>query len=236
MADPAVSQSKNELPTGHAGESFGRAIETPAALRIVFADERLLVVDKPSGLLAVPGLGSENQENLADRVRQQFPGALVVHRLDRDTSGLIVFARDPDSQRHLSRQFQERLVEKTYLAVVWGRVREAGGRIELPLKRDFARPPRHRVDLVHGRTAVTEWRVLERQADRTRLELRPLTGRSHQLRVHLEHLGHPILGDRLYAHPEALAMADRLLLHAAQLAMKHPSSGLRIELSAECRF
>jgi tRNA pseudouridine32 synthase/23S rRNA pseudouridine746 synthase len=206
------------------------------ALKIVFQDERLLAIDKLSGLLAVPGLGPENQENLAHQVQQQFPRALVVHRLDRDTSGLILFALDPQSQRHLSRQFQERLVEKRYIGVVHGRLENESGRIELPLRRDFANPPRHRVDPVHGRMAVTDWRVLRRQPDRTRLELTPLTGRSHQLRIHMQQLGHPILGDNLYAGPDALVMADRLLLHAERIMIEHPSTGWRLCLTANCPF
>jgi tRNA pseudouridine32 synthase/23S rRNA pseudouridine746 synthase len=206
------------------------------SLRIVYCDERLIVLDKPSGLLAVPGLGPENQDNLAGRVQQEYPGALVVHRLDRDTSGLIVFARDPESQRHLSRQFHDRLVEKTYFAVVRGCVERDAGQIDLPMRKDFEHPPRHRVDLAHGRSAFTRWRVCRRQSDRTRVELTPLTGRSHQLRLHMQQLGHPILGDKLYADEEALALADRLLLHATRLSFVHPSTGERMNLTAECPF
>jgi tRNA pseudouridine32 synthase / 23S rRNA pseudouridine746 synthase len=206
------------------------------SLRIVYRDERLIVLDKPTRLLAVPGLGPENQDNLASRVQQEYPGALVVHRLDRDTSGLIVFARDPEAQRHLSRQFHDRRVEKTYYAVVRGFLQEDAGRVELPLRKDFEHPPRHRVDLVHGREAVTQWRVLQRHLDRTRVELTPLTGRSHQLRLHMQQLGHPILGDKLYATAEALALADRLLLHAARLSLEHPSTATRMSLTAECPF
>lgn len=205
-------------------------------LPIVFVDEQLIVLDKPSGLLAVPGLGPENQDNLFDRVQREFPDALVVHRLDRDTSGLILFARNAESQRSLSRQFQERTVEKVYLAVVHGALDDDRGRVDLPLKRDFENPPRYRVDSRHGKTAVTDWHVLERLADRTRVELIPLTGRSHQLRVHMQQLGHPILGDKLYASAEALVMADRLLLHAAKLAVKHPTTGERICFTADCPF
>jgi tRNA pseudouridine32 synthase / 23S rRNA pseudouridine746 synthase len=205
-------------------------------LPIIFIDERLIALDKPSGLLAVPGLGPENCDNLTDRLRQEFPEALLVHRLDRDTSGLIVFARDIDSQRYLSRQFQHRQAEKIYIAIVCGSVEADMGRLELPLKRDFARPPRHRVDAVHGKPATTEWRVLERSADRTRVELKPLTGRSHQLRVHMQQLGHPILGDKLYAGPEALNMAERLMLHAARLTIAHPTNGQPLELAAKCPF
>jgi len=206
------------------------------SLRIVYSDEWLIVLDKPSGLLAVPGLGPENQDNLASRVQQEYPGARVVHRLDRDTSGLIIFALDPQAQRHLSRQFHDRLVEKTYYAVVRGCPEHDSGQIELPMRKDFEHPPRHRVDLAVGRAAVTRWRVCQRHPDRTRVELTPLTGRSHQLRLHMQQLGHPILGDKLYATEETLALADRLLLHAARLGLEHPSTGARISLTSECPF
>ncbi len=205
-------------------------------LPIVYLDARLIVLDKPSGLLAVPGLGPENQDNLASRVQAIYPEARVVHRLDRDTSGLIVMARDADSQRRLSQQFQERQVEKTYHAVVIGRPADDTGCIEWPLRKDFARPPRHRVDPLLGKPATTFWRVLRRAADRARLELAPRTGRSHQLRVHLVHLGHPILGDPLYGQSGALSLADRLLLHASRLALDHPATGRRTEWASECPF
>jgi tRNA pseudouridine32 synthase/23S rRNA pseudouridine746 synthase len=212
------------------------SIRPKMSLRIIHVDERLIVLDKPSGLLAVPGLGPENQENLASRVQHEFPEALVVHRLDRDTSGLILFARDAQTHRHLSRQFHDRLIEKTYFAVVHGCVPDDEGRIELPLRKDFEQPPRHRVDLAQGRPAITNWRVIERHPDRTRLELTPLTGRSHQLRVHMRELGNPILGDKLYASAEIVAMADRLLLHAGGLTLEHPSTGSRIRFAAGCPF
>ncbi len=213
-----------------------RARNLDADVRVLHLDDRLIVLEKPSGLLAVPGLGPENRDNLADRVGHIYPGALVVHRLDRDTSGLIVMARDIESQRCLSRQFQDRQVEKRYIALVYGAVTDDAGRIEQPLRLDFAHPPRHRIDPVHGRTAITDWRVVERIMDRTRVELVPLTGRSHQLRVHAVHLGHPILGDKLYAHPPALALADRLMLHAAELVLAHPTSGERMRWTSGCPF
>jgi tRNA pseudouridine32 synthase/23S rRNA pseudouridine746 synthase len=213
-----------------------RSRRSKMSLRMVYVDERLIVLDKPSGLLAVPGLGPENQDNLASRLQREYPEAMVVHRLDRDTSGLILFARDPEAQRHLSRQFHDRSVEKFYDAVVQGCIDGESGRIELPLRKDFERPPRHRVDLVHGRKAVTQWRALGRFSDRTRVELSPMTGRSHQLRILMQQLGHPILGDKLYANHEALALSDRLLLHAARLNFAHPSTGMRMNLTAECPF
>jgi tRNA pseudouridine32 synthase/23S rRNA pseudouridine746 synthase len=203
---------------------------------VVYRDDHLLVLNKPSGLLAVPGRGADLQDCLSARVQAEFPSALVVHRLDRDTSGLIVMALDADSQRALNRQFAERRVEKQYAAVVFGCPTAASGTIELAMRKDFDHPPRHCIDLVHGRPARTAWRVLDRGIDRSRLEIEPWTGRSHQIRLHLATLGHPILGDNLYAHQEALEMAPRLLLHAEHLSLAHPHDGRSISWRAACPF
>lgn len=203
---------------------------------LLHADSRLLVLDKPSGLLAVPGRGPELQDCLSARVQAEFPSALVVHRLDRDTSGLIVMALDAPCQRELSRQFAEREVEKRYIAVVRGHPAADEGLVDLPLRKDFDRPPRHLVDPRHGRPAQTRWRVVERLADRCRLAIEPITGRSHQIRVHLAALGHPILGDNLYADDATRALAPRLLLHAEQLTLTHPADGRRITWTAPCPF
>jgi tRNA pseudouridine32 synthase/23S rRNA pseudouridine746 synthase len=203
---------------------------------VLFHDDRLLVFDKPPGLLSVPGIGPANQDCLAHRAAERWPGARIVHRLDRETSGVIVLARDEAAHRDLSRQFQERRTSKTYLAVAAGRVAPDAGEIDLPLRKDLDRPPRHCVDLLQGRPALTRYTVLERGGDRTRLELHPVTGRSHQLRVHLAAIGHPILGDDLYAAPPHAAMAPRLLLHAASLSLTHPGSGERMTFEALCPF
>jgi tRNA pseudouridine32 synthase/23S rRNA pseudouridine746 synthase len=214
-------------------------------LPIVHADEHLLVLDKPSGLLAVPGKGPDLQDCLSARVQAVYPGALVVHRLDRDTSGLIVMALSLDAQRALGRQFEARTVEKSYVAVVHGLPSEDRGVINLPMRKDFDHPPRHRIDRVHGRPAQTEWQVVESgddlqegglHDDRSRVELHPITGRSHQLRLHLASIGHPILGDPLYAPAEALAMAPRLLLHAERLTLDHPRTGERVTWRSACPF
>jgi tRNA pseudouridine32 synthase/23S rRNA pseudouridine746 synthase len=173
---------------------------------------------------------------LLARVQQEFSGARIVHRLDRDTSGLIVMALDADTHRALSAQFRERSVEKRYVAVVLGVVADESGQLDAPLVKDFDNPPRHKVDYKLGRPAQTAWRVIERHADRTRLELVPHTGRSHQLRIHCLEAGHPILGDLLYAPPAALAMADRLLLHAEFLSLLHPASGEQMVWHAPCPF
>jgi len=205
-------------------------------IEIVYQDDRLIVLDKPSGLLAVPGRGPDLQDCLSARLQAALPRALVVHRLDRDTSGLMIMALDPAAQRELSRQFAEREVAKQYAAIVLGSPSEDRGTIDLPMRKDFDRPPRHMIDPILGRPAQTAWRVTERLADRCRLEVKPLTGRSHQIRLHLATLGHPILGDNLYADDVARAMAPRLLLHAERLALSHPADGQRMEWWAACAF
>jgi tRNA pseudouridine32 synthase/23S rRNA pseudouridine746 synthase len=195
------------------------------SLEIIFRDARLLVVKKPSGLLCVPGRGADKQDSLLSRLLAAGEEALLVHRLDRDTSGLVLFARDEKAQQQFARQFQERTVNKAYVALVVGTTPCDAGRLTWPLARDLSRPPRYRVDYRRGLTAVTDYRVLHRDVVSTRLELTPQTGRSHQLRVHLRELGHPILGDPLYAPPAVAAMASRLCLHAAALRMTHPDGG-----------
>ncbi len=217
-------------------ESGARATSTMLPYATVYCDERLIVLDKPSGLLAVPGRGPHLQDCLSARVQAERPAALVVHRLDRDTSGLIVMALDAQAQRELSRQFAERRVTKRYLAVAWGQPAAEQGTIDLPLRKDFDHPPRHCIDPLSGKPAQTDWRVLERLGDRVRLELQPITGRSHQIRLHLATLGHPILGDNLYAPAPVRAMAERLLLHAAQLSLAHPADGRPIGWTSACPF
>jgi tRNA pseudouridine32 synthase / 23S rRNA pseudouridine746 synthase len=212
-----------------------RARMTPT-FRTVYQDERLLVLDKPSGLLAVPGRGPDLQDCLSARVQAAWPTAVVVHRLDRDTSGLMVMALDADAQRELGRQFAERKTVKTYAAIVAGRIEPDEGMVDLPLRKDFDRPPRHCVDQIQGRPSQTVWRVIERLDDRTRVELEPLTGRSHQLRIHMAELGHPILGDPLYGDERTLRMAERLLLHAERLALTHPTGGRRVTFESSVPF
>jgi tRNA pseudouridine32 synthase/23S rRNA pseudouridine746 synthase len=204
--------------------------------RTLYRDDRLWVLDKPAGFPAVPGRGPEKQDCLWHRLLAESPSVLVVHRLDWATSGVILFALDPKTQRELSRQFEARETAKRYVAVVRGEPSDDCGTIDLPLAKDFSNPPRHRVDHVHGRSARTDWRVLERLGDRARLELTPHTGRSHQLRVHLAMLGHPILGDMLYADASSIAAAPRLLLHAESLTVSHPDDGRRLTFIAPCPF
>ena len=205
-------------------------------VEVVYRDEGLIVLDKPTGLLAVPGRGPDLQDCLSARVQAIFSTALVVHRLDRDTSGLMVMALTADAQRELSRQFAERTTEKRYVAVVAGCPEADSGKIELPMRKDFDRPPRHRIDVEQGKLAETCWTVVERMEDRSRLEVCPLTGRSHQIRLHLATIGHPILGDKLYATEEALAMAPRLLLHSETLTISHPIDGRRLTWTSICPF
>ncbi len=192
-------------------------------LRVLHGDADLVVVDKPAGLLAVPGRGEAGRDNLAARVQARWSDALVVHRLDMATSGLMLLARGSTAQRRLSAAFASRAVRKQYVAVVEGCTDADEGEIDAPLAADWPRRPRQRVDHGQGKPALTRWRVLGRAADSTRLALEPVTGRSHQLRVHLLSLGHPIRGDALYA--PAPLRAERLLLHATQLAFAHPAGG-----------
>ncbi len=211
--------------------------EPPAeTYRLVHADTELLIVDKPSALLSVPAKPPGPQDCLEARLRADFPESLLVHRLDGDTSGLMVFARTKRAQRHLGLQFERRQTRKTYVARVWGEIAEEDGRIDLPLICDWPNRPLQMVDFARGKPAVTEWRVLDREAGVTRVALHPLTGRSHQLRVHLLSLGHPILGDRFYAPPEALAAAERLQLHATRLGFRHPDGGAHVEFESPAPF
>lgn len=209
-----------------------------SGLAICHIDADLLVVDKPSGLLSVPGRGPGMDDNLASRVQARFPGALTVHRLDMDTSGLLVMARNPAVHRALGRLFELRQVEKEYIAVVAGRVAGSERSIDLPLIADWPNRPRQMVDFAQGKPALTHLEVLSHDAasDTTRVRLLPETGRSHQLRVHLQAIGHPILGDDLYAPPDILAQAPRLLLHAAALGFRHPVSGAWLIVKSEPPF
>jgi tRNA pseudouridine32 synthase/23S rRNA pseudouridine746 synthase len=194
--------------------------------QVAWQDDWLLVVEKPAGLLAVPGRGPDKADCLLERLRATHPEALVVHRLDEATSGLMLFARSAEAQRRLGMAFERRAVRKRYVAVVDGRPEAAAGRIELPLAADWPRRPLQKVDPEHGRPARTDWTRMDEpgvDAASSRLVLEPLTGRSHQLRVHLAAIGHPILGDALYAPPGVRARAARLLLHASGLALAHPA-------------
>ena len=225
-------------------------VDLPAGVDgcVLHVDPHLIVLNKPSGLLSVPGRGPENADCLSARAQALWPDALVVHRLDMGTSGLMCMARGTDAQRSLSNAFAQRLTHKRYEAIVAADVdmdelahpSDAQGwhTIDLPLVLDWPNRPRSIVSHTHGKPSVTRWRVLERgvMGQHTRLALEPVTGRSHQLRVHLQALGHPILGDALYASGPAQAAAPRLLLHATQLSLPHPFTGQHCEWHSAAPF
>ena len=204
-------------------------------LVIVYADDQVIVVDKPSGLLSVPGKTAGRSDCVELRLRAMHPETLLVHRLDCDTSGVIIFARSKAAQGFLGQEFEQRRSEKTYIARLWGRLMPDQGSVDLPLCTDWPNRPRQHVDHVNGRSAQTDWQVLGYEGDQTRVRLHPLTGRSHQLRVHMLEMGHPILGDPIYATGAALAY-PRLMLHAQSLSLHHPTTKERITFSAECPF
>lgn len=203
---------------------------------IIYRDEQVYLVNKPPGLLSVPGRLPENFDSLILRLQKTDPAARIVHRLDCDTSGLLVLARDADTHRELSRQFHDREIDKEYSALVWGTVEGESGQIDLPLRYDPPTKPRHVVDHELGKSALTFWRVVERLPQVTRVALTPYTGRSHQLRVHMLSIGHPIVGDPLYASGDALDYADRLCLHSARLAFTHPVTGKRMDFTLPAPF
>ena len=205
-------------------------------LDLLYADAHLLAVDKPSGLLSVPGRGERMADCLISRVQLRHPEALVVHRLDMDTSGIVLMGRGPDAQRSLSHLFMGRRVGKRYEALVHGVLQADAGEIDLPLITDWPRRPRQKVDAVQGKPSLTRFRVMERLARTTRVSLEPVTGRSHQLRVHLMALGHPIVGDDLYGPPGDRARAGRLMLHACHISLPHPDTGAVFNVSCPTPF
>jgi tRNA pseudouridine32 synthase / 23S rRNA pseudouridine746 synthase len=203
---------------------------------LIYEDAHLLVFNKPAGLLSVPGRLPENKDSLAVRAQAQFADALVVHRLDMATSGVMIMARGHGVHRTLSIAFAERRVHKRYVAVVAGELAKDEGEVDLPLIADWPNRPRQKVDHLLGKPSVTRFWVRERLEDQTRLELEPVTGRSHQLRVHMMALGHPILGDYFYAPPEIEAQSPRLLLHAKSISLMHPITGCEIHFFCESEF
>lgn len=204
-------------------------------LEILHEDHEIVVVNKPSGLLSVPGRGEHLADCLISRVQAVFPQALLVHRLDRDTSGVMVFGLTPHAQRSLSMQFEKRTTKKSYIARVDGRIAEKTGTVDLPLIVDWPNRPRQMVDHENGKEAITNWRVLKASDAETRVRLTPKTGRSHQLRVHMLALGHVILGDPLYA-TGAAADHPRLMLHSEELRINHPESGKGMSFRAKTPF
>ena len=205
------------------------------APRILHADHEVLVVDKQAGLLSVPGKGPDKADCLLSRLKAIYPQVLLVHRLDTDTSGVMVYALTPHAQRHLGLQFEKRQTKKVYQARLWGEMAQKEGTVDLPLCVDWPNRPRQHVDFENGRAAQTDWRVMRHEDGTTRIRLMPLTGRSHQLRVHMAELGHPILGDPLYAEGAARDFS-RLMLHAQSLRFRHPDGGVHLSFSADCPF
>ena len=200
-----------------------------AELTVLYVDDALLVLDKPAGLLSVPGRGEDKQDCLSSRAQQLYPDALVVHRLDMSTSGVMIMARGAVAQRILNDAFADRFTQKRYIAVVDGHLPappQEWGVIDLPILVDWPNRPLRIIDSENGKPSVTRWRVLSHNAidNTTRVELEPITGRSHQLRVHLLAIGHAIVGDALYSCPRVQSMAKRLLLHAHTLELDHPVS------------
>lgn len=214
----------------------------PAGIDCLHADDDLLVLAKPAGLLCVPGRGPDKQDCLSARAQQRWPEALIVHRLDQATSGLVLMARHPEAQRRLGRAFELREIHKRYQAIVAGHMAApengAWAEIDLPIAADWERRPLRVIDPVRGKPSQTRWRVLSHDggANTTRIELEPVTGRTHQLRVHLAAVGHAILGDALYADGSTQQRAPRLLLHACALGFAHPRHGTACKFEAAPDF
>ncbi|MEP2640841.1 RluA family pseudouridine synthase [Roseobacter sp.] len=204
-------------------------------LVILHEDAEVLLVDKPEGLLSVPGKGPDLADCLLTRVQDAFPDALLVHRLDRDTSGVMIFALTRHAQRHLGLQFEKRMTQKTYVARVWGVPSDKSGTVDLPLIVDWPNRPRQMVNHETGKPAQTDWRVLKDEDTTARVRLRPKTGRSHQLRVHMLSLGHPILGDPFYATGPARDF-PRMMLHSQELRFKHPQGGRSMKVRSDLPF
>ncbi|MEO1732128.1 MAG: RluA family pseudouridine synthase [Pseudomonadota bacterium] len=207
--------------------------DTP--LDVLHEDAQMLAVNKPTGLLSVPGRGEHLADCLLRRLQAVFPEVLLVHRLDRDTSGVMVFAMTAHAQRHMSMQFEQRATKKTYVARVFGHLQPKEGTVDLPLIVDWPNRPKQMVCHDTGKQAITDWRVLKAETAESRVRLLPRTGRSHQLRVHMQAIGHPILGDPFYSSGPAQAH-DRLMLHSEELRLKHPESGRSMKFRAAAEF
>ena len=205
-------------------------------LDILYIDEDVLVVNKPSGLLTVPGKELKHHDSLELRVKIEYPNSFLIHRLDMDTSGVIIFALSKSTQRALNLQFEKRIVKKLYEARVFGNIKEDNGFIDLPLIVDWPNRPLQKIDAKEGKSALTHWQVLDREGDVTRVALMPETGRTHQLRVHMMSLGHTILGDRFYGNVAEINLANELQLHAKDLMIIHPKNGKKITFKAPLPF
>lgn len=205
-------------------------------IEITYQDDAILVANKPAGLLSVPGRLQEHYDSLWSRLVVDYPDIQVVHRLDMATSGLMLFALNKEAERHLKKQFQYRLTHKIYYARVWGDVAEDEGEIDLPLICDWPNRPRQKVCYEHGKPSQTRYQVVQREEKTTLVRLLPITGRSHQLRVHMMALGNPIVGDEFYAHPLAEAYSPRLQLHSTELSFYHPENDKLATQFVACDF
>lgn len=219
-------------------KSVENILNRSGSIELLHKDDALLVLNKPSGLLSVPGRGEDKQDCLTSRVQASYPEALSVHRLDMATSGIMLMALGPSNQRYMQRLFEQREISKKYIAVVEGQLKSECGEIDLPLMRDWPNRPRQKVDHEQGKLSLTRYRLLQYNADEdtSRVELEPVTGRSHQLRVHMQALGHPMLGDALYGSEIIQARAERLLLHAESVVFQHPLSGDEVFYNSEVPF
>lgn len=204
-------------------------------IEVLYKDQHIIVFNKPAGLLSVPGRGEHKQDSASSRIQKFFPGAEIVHRLDCHTSGVMLMAMDKVMQRELSRSFHDRKIEKEYIAVVNGSVKARRGVIEAPMRGEPKQRPCQLIDFVQGKAAVTEWVSIDQGSDKSRLLLKPITGRTHQLRVHCQYMGYPIVGDRLYGS-DVDKEQPRMLLHAASIQFKHPYTGELNKFTATCDF
>jgi tRNA pseudouridine32 synthase/23S rRNA pseudouridine746 synthase len=209
--------------------------QTPC-IKIIYQDDDVLVLDKPTGLLSVAGRLEIHKDSLQTRVQRVYPTASVVHRLDMSTSGIMLMALNKESHRNISRQFQDRQVSKRYLARIYGRPSTETGLVDLPLIGDWLNRPKQKVDFEVGKPSLTNWKILSSDGQSSLIELEPVTGRSHQLRVHMQSIGHPILGDKFYAHEDAFKLSERLDLHAAYIKFTHPTTHEVIDFSIDIQF
>lgn len=220
------------------GQAYYIVPKCDKAVDILYQDDYLLVVNKPEFLLTVPGRAPENKDCVITRLKKDFPEAVIVHRLDLDTSGILIVPIVRSAMSHLARQFQERKIYKRYEAIVWGEVKEQIGEVDLPIIVDWENRPLQCINFETGRNALTHYQKLgfDVQTQQTRLELKPITGRSHQLRLHCREMGHPIIGCDLYAHPAARAASPRLLLHAKEISFTHPHTNERLTIQSPVPF
>lgn len=208
----------------------------PEGLEVIYEDETVVAINKPPWLLSVPGRGPDKQDSAFTRVAQRYGELYVAHRLDCATSGVMLFARTKDAERHLHRQFRERIPEKSYIALCYGLAPHPQGEVDLPLITDWPNRPKQKVDNENGKPSQTHYTVLEQTEETARMLLKPITGRSHQLRVHMAELGLPIIGDRLYAPVSVTAQSERLMLHAETLRVQHPAQDKKLELYCKTPF